>query len=601
VVLGFAVLLVSPAAGEDSLGRVVPSDSVLSLRLRLDRTGPYAACARAVVDAARKADLIGEFTAHIQGLRREEAALLEARARDEKDGPAKESLARAVRYLQKSIRATDLDVARWSQVLGRVNWLELLAQELVVAARVEGERLEWLLASRLEAGDVPARLHELKGVLYGFGAVIPDLAYSSSASEDLDVTLVVNEADPGEEICLAGTQDLILVTTSSRLMRRVLSLLKERGTDVGLVHLPEYRAALSSLSAESPLFPGGRTSLGDFQLLIRPGAPAGGGLSLAADLESFVAAGEVGPAGISWVFRAAFREPGGAGSAPAAAGAGALRKMLLEQPALGDFARLVPGDSSAFAATGGSSASAQLALVEGFLRSSIPGGQPLIERLEAEPWYRRARDGLLPYVSGRRFVSAAAGRFAVLWELSSPEAARNAWDDLSTALERAGIGGALESGAALPGGASLRSAVSAERGGAPVFGVAGDAFAVASDIDALAAMLRVRRGEAPALGDRPELVERLELPSAELQSVYQGDVGELFGWLGRGLALLPGLAKGYLGESDEAALRPLLGSVARLGEAAGGLDFLGTVTGYGVREGSAYRGAGRITLEGTGK
>src|SRR5690606_33640206 len=168
----------------------------------------------------------------------------------------------------------------WRDALARVEWWRLVHTEGAIGFRVGPTgRIELLIA--LDAGSASARdesLLALREILHGLAAVFETYELVEAPREGVPTTVLYGLEDPGEQICLGGYDDVVLIATSSHLLRQSIELLEGRGSARPLIDTPEYRASRKTLERSL----GDSTGIGDFEVWFRPGESLEGERALTA-------------------------------------------------------------------------------------------------------------------------------------------------------------------------------------------------------------------------------------------------------------------------------------------------------------------------------
>lgn len=225
IVAGLGFSSASPLRGNDSLGRIVPSDAAFYFHYSLDAEGPLTARLQMLRRALVESGMVRAFRDRLDSSYVEGKVALEKRAAQEVRKPVKERMAKEIEAISAEILRRDLDSLEWDRILGRLQVWDLISREGILAARVQpgwGQapgRRQWLLAFRVGTPmERRARLNELREVLTGLAAVLPDVEMLSSQRRGSEVVVLYNIFDPSEELCIAGADDLVLLTTARGLL-----------------------------------------------------------------------------------------------------------------------------------------------------------------------------------------------------------------------------------------------------------------------------------------------------------------------------------------------------------------------------------------------
>lgn len=144
------------------------------------------------------------------------------------------------------------ELAWWQKALARVDWWQLLHSEGALGLRVGPTgRIELLLA--FDVGSPAARdenLLALRELLHGLAAVFGDYELIEAPREGVPTTILYGLSDPGEQICLGGTQRAVLVSTSAHLLRQSIELLEGRSSARPLVLSEEFQTSRAGVDSE---------------------------------------------------------------------------------------------------------------------------------------------------------------------------------------------------------------------------------------------------------------------------------------------------------------------------------------------------------------
>ena len=593
---------------EGALGRLVPSDAALYFHYEADVTRRMAELLPGFRDALATSGFFDSFTdAFLASLKRLRDALAE-RAQAEPNERARERFAAEVQRLDQEIQRRGFDGKQWERILADIEWWKLFTREIAVVARVQpsGQR-EWLFALRSTEDERDQRLAELQQALYGLGAVIPGLELLVSERHGVPVTVLFSVFTPGDELCIGGVGDVVLVATSRGLLRRACQLAEGAGSDVGLAGLPRFRASVDALAHSAEFFGDTPFSTAGFQFLVEP-ARLLHEVAAVRGLRRYTLAGDVVNDEILYASTTEFVDVEGGEDGDVDEGADVVdegadvapvAEIFLERAELRDFAELVPSGVDWFSASTGSEPELTYEFLVSVLRQSMLIDDAVVDQLElqAEELTTRIRSLLLNQLTGRRAVFRRGGSWVAVWEFAKPlRAATDAWKELATYLDETARTVFKES----PAGGDLRE-LSGPFPLSPTLtvGAVGDLFVIATSPDALKGVRQARRGVNTILSDTA-FAGRWPEVAGELHAVSYGDAATLVGWLAAGFRVGPGLLRTTV-PLEDTVLAPLLGALERLAPALGKLDFVGTSVARTVRDGNRLQGAGRIQLQSPGR
>lgn len=155
--------------------------------------------------------------------------------------------------------AVETEVRLWKDILGRIEWGELFAREVAFALRFDFPRYDLLALFRVSPGRRLAVMNGLQGALESLSAVGDDLEVQRGEIDGVQRVVVRSVSQPEAELCLGGLEDVVAISTSSRLIRLSLQMLQGRSSGTALLVDPDYRGRPLELASEQ-----------DFQILVRP-------------------------------------------------------------------------------------------------------------------------------------------------------------------------------------------------------------------------------------------------------------------------------------------------------------------------------------------
>lgn len=484
----------------------------------------------------------------------------------------------------------------WLRVLGGIEWWRLLSHEVALGCRVGSEGVpEIVCLFRVGQSDRDRVLGELRDLLFAIAAEGSGLELELGQHRGVPTALLVNPLEPREQLCAAGTDDVVALGSPLWFVRQSLALLEGRGREPALILSGEYARSARDLAAaaaqddDSP-------QASRLEIYVRPGAL----LSHAPKCDVFEKVHFISVASqdrCRWWWRADLSADGGV-----------LAQALEKQRPVGDWRQYIPATAAGFRVSAGAEPSGLVDAALDFL-AALSDNSDLPEILEQE----MERDGLrlkqdvLAHLSGRWCE-------AVLPAVADPEG--KSFDrvfhfelqegpDHREAL-RAGVNRLAQQ---LPKfGFRVQEVKKEEAAGAPVhrldlsvlFGA--ELFVGVDDRGLVIATSEaaLREFRATAAGNAASLAQA----AVPATSALQGDVvGESGGSCEPTLALMRqalrlGGALGSLGEGPGSVpgLRPLLAALPRLDGVVASLGFLGEWSSRTVRLEKAYVGAGGVSL-----
>ena len=274
----------------------------------------------------------------------------------------------------------------WIGICDRVEWKKLLSREVVLAARADERRRQWIGLFRVDPLERDGIVSSIERVLYALGSISPEIELIHSRRENESVTALYKRTiDPledvtgvppfilgaldaalsdGRDLSVAGKGDVVLLSTSANLLQRSLQLLEGAGSDLGFAHTArrESRLAAGKLAA-----PGGA----GFEIHADPGALFPEVDALGA-LGPFTATGKLEGASLAYGFHAAL-------AGEARGEAAALRNALAEVPPLGNVLDRIPADATGFYAASMPRVGVLLGVVESVWKKVAPDAGELVE------------------------------------------------------------------------------------------------------------------------------------------------------------------------------------------------------------------------------
>ena len=138
---------------------------------------------------------------------------------------------------------------RWKTVLSEVPWWSMMFRECVVGVRIVGDgRLETIGLFRVGESRREGTIGALRNILYAIAGVGEGLELDVGLREGVSTAVLYDRSDYGEQICVSGWRDVVVVSSSTTLARQAFHLLQGRGRDIGFVHTARYAASMEALS-----------------------------------------------------------------------------------------------------------------------------------------------------------------------------------------------------------------------------------------------------------------------------------------------------------------------------------------------------------------
>ena len=549
----------APAAG---LSSAVPSDAVFVLHARLDEA------ARKRMEPVWNAL---EASRCLEDLR----ARLLAGVEDEKQR----------KWLER-------EAPVWIGFLEKVAWRKLLAREILIAARADERRRQWVALFRVDPAERDGIVRSLEGVLYALGSVNPELELIHSRRENDSVTALYKRTlDPleeagvppfilgtldaavsdGRELSVAGRGDVVLLATSGNLLQRSLQLLDGGGSDIGFAYTARRESRLAAARLVAPDGPG-------FEMHADPSALFPEVEALGA-LGACVATGKLDGGSLAYGFHAALaREARG--------DAGALRKALAEVPALGNVLDRVPADAAGFYAASVPKVGVLLDVVENAWKKIVPDAGGLVEdegvrrelrELSPGGFVAQLPAGRLVYLDSRVFVQPGPG---------------GKLGDVILALVLQGFMASRDKESrteTTASGATIMELKGKEGGtGSSYFGLREGRFVASqSSKEVVVAALE------GSTSSPPPIVKGLETPAGDLVEAFDIEGAPRLAQLGMTAGALRVALRGTADPVLEAVLEASRKVTSALGQVRSPVS---RARGFTVREGDAFRGQATVTF-----
>jgi hypothetical protein len=485
---------------------------------------------------------------------------------------------------------------RWKVVLGEVPWWNMLSQECVVGARIAGDdRLEAIGIFRVGETRRDGTIAALRNVLYAIAGGGEGFELEVGTRGGVSTAVLYHRADYGEQLCVSGWRDVVVVSSSTTLARQTFHLLQGRGRDIGVVHADRYRKSGKALSKAVAVAGGvdeNAASTGRMEVWIDP-QRVFGGMPLLDVIESYHLVARMMPEEIVsdaiWSLAKPTDSP--------------LLQALASQKSLTDLVRKLPASADAFSAAAGSN---PVSLYDAFLEFAISatGDAELAERIERElSGFRvRLRADVLENLTGRRSTLSfrrkkkdaskpASFDHAYLFEVKDATKAAKTLEtaaaDVEKTLEAWNITFKKGDGDVYTLGVPLL----ADTAFVAVF----DGFVViATSPAALEEVRAVSVKGAPSVATAGEL--DAVPPDVDLDSVSRGSwkgALETAAWTMRALGLVGTLLPD---DGIAGALKPLCVAVPKLIPAVEAFDFLGETGAYSTRDGRRFYARSRTKL-----
>lgn len=573
-VLGLGTPLRAPAqAGDEAppgigLGRAVPSDALLYLRYRVQPESPLSAVMKRVGDVLERRQIPRRLFSR---------ALERALGAEASEGTARRQFE----------RLRD----RWLELLGSVEWSTLLSKEVALAARIdrvpEGledlsgdapapDRLgprQLLLLFRVEPESRERVAEGLKRVLYALCAISPVFEITESWTREEQI-VILHDVSQAEALTLGARDDVILLSTSTNLLRRSLQLLSGRGSDLGFEFTARRADELEAIGFSRDRLSGGGVELHVSVRELLPEIPALAGvqhLSFACE-----------PTGekIRYGYRFRF-EPA---ELP---GASLARRAFLERPRLRNWKQQVPEGVDSFQISSGVTPGSCLEFTTGLLAAFLPS-----EASDLLPAELRAAP--LDLLTGRRVLLEEGGRVALLLEVRNADRAREAFEAMLPGIEArlAARDIRLEPEEAGKAGGRL-CRVAPPSGSSPLcFGIIGEHLVLASSADFVRRV--ARDPSSTGSGELPDLPGELPVPSGELQSVTFSEPPPALLVFRLGLEILRAFSRNPPPGAENLSGAGLGEIILELAPVITALESLGRDSSAAVRVGDSLRGVGRL-------
>jgi len=598
------------ARAGDSLGRGIPSDYFLYLRhggFEGDTgEGPalFSKGLARVADAARKANLVDAF------------------------------LEELVKGRKPDSRTTiEEELSQWRRVLGGVDWDQLLGGEMALGARYEiavidreildvESNFDWLALFRVDPGERDQLLHSIRRIVIA-RSTLGGFEVIDARREGVPTTILTGP-DGRDVLCISGQDDVLAISSSAWEMRRAFQLLRGKGSGRGIIESEEYARLMKGLPAPET-----------GELLLRPSLLFGELDNVASAVEKAPVRNDRAVEDVAAVVRILKGITGAldiingiavSGTSEGSRLIGSFRIELTKdapdrtfypalhgRPALGDFARLVPRDATAFTVTSGLNLEAlHDGLVE-FLLKVFPDGRLLVDRfrrMQEEARFNLKED-LLSLIGGRLVGlyfpreggsgdAGGPGDLVVLLKLKNASRAAAELGDWikknREALQNIGLG---PREVELPGieGTLYRVALPFPPGVQLTFGVGEGEFLAGTSEERIRESLLVRKEKVETILANPTFQSLQLKPAGDPTIVFYRNLRRIFQEARGGLKWLSPLAAMLPRASgDEQILRSLLLVAPRLDPVLDALGFLNLAGGYLEAQGKEYRGQVVVTL-----
>jgi len=482
----------------------------------------------------------------------------------------------------------------WIGICERVEWRKLLSREVVLAARADERRRQWIGVFRVDPLERDGIVGSIERVLYALGSISPEIELIHSRRENESVTALYKRTiDPledvtgvppfilgvldtalseGRDISVAGKDDVVLLSTSANLLQRSLQLLDGAGSDLGFAYTArrESRLAAGKLAA-----PGGA----GFEIHADPGALFPEVDALGA-LGPFVATGKLEGASLAYGFHAAL-------AGEARGEAAALRNALAEVPPLGNVLDRIPEEATGFYAASGPRVGVLLGVVESAWKKMAPDAGELVED------ERTRRE--LHEVSPRGFLAQLPGSWLGYAEGPPvPPGPESKWFDLGVALVIQGAAAIKDRDARIEttsSGAVIVGLKGKEGGTVGYYGYREGrvVFSKSSSKETVVAALDAKPGDSP-----PAIVKRLEIPTETAVEAFDTDQPPRLVQLHlAGAALEIALKKTQADPALNALIEASRKLISALEKARPPVS---RARGYTVRDANAFRGQATVTF-----
>jgi hypothetical protein len=177
----------------------------------------------------------------------------------------------------EDLRSFELEAQHWQGLFRAVAAWELIRREVAIGARIGPTgRIELLAALRAESvARRDDHLLALRRILHGVAAVFGDYEIVEGDRQAVPTTVLYGLGDPGDQICLGGHEDVVLISTSAQFLRQSIELLDGRGSERPLVHGKTYRESAGVLHGAlgEDAEPESGAAVAWAELWFRPGEP----------------------------------------------------------------------------------------------------------------------------------------------------------------------------------------------------------------------------------------------------------------------------------------------------------------------------------------
>ncbi|MEM7232040.1 MAG: hypothetical protein AAF517_07700 [Planctomycetota bacterium] len=244
--IGFACLSFAPtsllSAAPKRLLEVIPSDTLAFFHWgSSEENGFFDSRLAAVRDSLRDSGFVDEFTRLL--------------AQERKKGKERDSFVSESKY--------------WTKILDDVPWWDLLRSEGAATLRVGlAGNLEFAFLFDVGDANFKKTLLSLRTVLRSLSGALGDYEMIEADRNSVPTTVVIGTAT-AEEICLGGGDGVVVLATSSALLRQTLELISGTGSSRPVVRNENYQKSQIELDARGAKASADAT--GRFELYYRPG------------------------------------------------------------------------------------------------------------------------------------------------------------------------------------------------------------------------------------------------------------------------------------------------------------------------------------------